>query len=193
MCRHGAPEGPDDECLSAGGCLLQSADSPHASSSQHADIIPIYSFILENLTSRASHGMITRKKQSTPRISFLPAPYLSWGAARLVEWYTQDPAIGHLTGTEQTLNLLDPKAGGRRQARRFWEGTGLWCAVPGGRQGLSRHVGTVPQGRCPPLPSTGSEAPPTRAPKCGPQVCGLEVKMHGAPSLPRCFSTGVCL
>lgn len=138
MCRHGAPEGPDDECLSAGGCLLQSADSPHASSSQHADIIPISSLILENLVSRASHGTITRKKQSTPRISFLPAPYLSWGAARLVEWCSQDPAIDHLTGTEQTLNLLDPEAGGRPGGSGKGLGCGVWCQVAGTEQAC-RH------------------------------------------------------
>lgn len=118
--------------------MLQSADSPHASSSQHADIIPIYSLILENLMSRASHGMITRKKQSTSRISFLPAPYLSWGAARLVEWCTQDPSIGHLTGTEQTLNLRDPEAGGRPGGSGKGLGCGVRCQVAGTEQAC-RH------------------------------------------------------
>lgn len=61
-------------CLVEGCFLTKRRQSPHAVGPQCADIIPIYGLILENLTSRASHGTITGKKLRHTTRFFSPKP-----------------------------------------------------------------------------------------------------------------------
>lgn len=63
--------------LSDGGCFYKTLTEPTCFGLQRADIIPIYSLILENLTSKlASHGTITGKNQGIPHVSFPPKHFV---------------------------------------------------------------------------------------------------------------------
>lgn len=68
-------------CLIEGCFFTKRRQNPHAVGPQCADIIPIYGLILENLTSRASHGTITGKNRGAAHVSFPHSTLSKFGLA----------------------------------------------------------------------------------------------------------------
>lgn len=71
-----SPVASKDVHLPNRGVCAEHQHSTPASGSQHADAVLIYGLILENLTSRASHGTIIGKNQGIPHVSFPPKHFV---------------------------------------------------------------------------------------------------------------------